>query len=105
MTSSIPSKKDLWKWFGDHGTFIGGVPLSKSYNEDGLTDPARTPFDIFYISLNCPVSVIALRLRPNAIKDERLHDRMEHVLRRSQIYDVENENELLKDVPSVQRWV
>jgi hypothetical protein len=71
----------VWDWFGDHGCFIGGAPMTEGYNEIGLTDPARTPFERLYIVHSRPAederAIIALRLRKRARQEKRIHDCME----------------------------
>ena len=88
----IPSTPDqVWDWFGDHGAFIGGIPLDAKYVPECITDPDRTPFErLGYVGpdniLKTPF--IVLRLREKAIRDGRLHDPMEIVFRRASIVTI-----------------
>lgn len=81
----INTKFQIWDWFGNHGAFIGGTPMTPTYNEDCLTDPKYTPFERFYVSLDTPSGFIALRLRPFAHKQGRIFDSMELVTLRSEM--------------------
>lgn len=71
----------VWDWFGDHGCFIGGMPMTDTYTANLIINPLTTPFDRLYI--NPEKRKVALRLRKGAIKDGRLFDEMEIIMRRS----------------------
>ena len=70
------SPGDIWNWFGENGAFIGGAPMCEGYDEGAIVDPARTPFERLYF-VAAPVPILALRLRPRAHREKRLHDSME----------------------------
>lgn len=87
FSSPLKSTLDIWDWFGNHGAFIGGAPMCKGSNEDGLTDPARTPFERLYVAAAHTKPFLALRLRPHAAHDGRFSDAMEIIVRRNNMND------------------
>jgi len=60
----------VWDYFGDHGCFIGGAPMTDGYAAQAMIAPDTTPFERLYFfnrgALLAPV--LAHRLRPDVIK-------------------------------------
>jgi hypothetical protein len=80
-----PIAGDIWNWFGNHGTFIGGLPSDgEDYTSSAILDLNRTPFArLWAVSIRIgpdTYSCLALRLLRNP--GNRISDEHERIIPR-----------------------
>ncbi len=85
--SDEEAQQAVWDYWGNHGCFIGGAPVTAGYTHHGLTDPAHTPFARLYYVWRGPLlwPLVALRLRAETLAagplgdESRVYDAMEQL--------------------------
>lgn len=78
----------VWDWFGNAEVFLGAEPLTEQYKPSSMVDPRYTPFERFYVVEDAPgVPLLALRLRPFAFRDARIHDPLGRIVTRKDMKD------------------
>ena len=76
------AQEGVWNWFGDHGAFCGGAPMTEGYCAEAMVAPATTPFrNMLYVSPTHTgrQPLVAIGLRRGWRSKGRLHDAMEMI--------------------------
>jgi hypothetical protein len=69
-------QETVWDYYGNHGCFIGGAPMTKGYVAGGMVAEATTPFDrLYYVYRGTAMPpLLAYRLRADVLKRGPCYD-------------------------------